>query len=167
MKGRKPQADAIRRGRKPYDELMEVKVADGTLVKPAEIENTPRLNEYWEMVVGNGKSYTEQDLPTIMHYISYLDMAEQLRGVLFDEQGRLQSVLGYGPMDEEGNCSKPVENPYFKQYQQAVQMCMKLAQELGATPLARARLGVTKAAEQSMTVDIGRKIRDLMKEEGF
>ena len=167
MKGRKPKQDAIRRGRQPFEELTPVQTSKHDLVKPEHILANPRLNQYWEIAVGDGHAYDEQDLPIILNYITYMDLADQLRDQLFDENGAIQTIMGYGPLDEEGMGGKVVESPYFKQYEKAVNMCLKLAQELGTTPMARARLGVTRAAEQSMNVDIGMKIREMMKAEGY
>ena len=55
MKGRKPQKNAIRRGRTPADviELQAVSVA-ASIAKPDEVIANPDLDALWDTVVGDG-----------------------------------------------------------------------------------------------------------------
>jgi phage terminase small subunit len=124
-----------------------------------------RLSKYWRQVVGDGRAYTEQDIPTITAYVTTLDMQDQLKAMLYTKDGNLKTCQGFGDEDEDGFMAVK-ESPYFNQYQKAVTLSLKLAQELGATPLSRARLGVTRATEQSMQADVAHKIRELMRQEG-
>jgi hypothetical protein len=159
-KGRRPQADAVRRGRTPATELEAVQRETGVakgLTVPHLVATDPHMSELWHQVVGDGRAYTDQDVPIIMAYITNLDMAEKLRQHLYGPDG-LETCLGLGPESEDG-FGRVQSSPYFDQYQKCVAQGLRLAQELGATPLSRSRLGVSRVTEQSMALDLGTRLR--------
>lgn len=155
MKGRKPKKDAIRRGRTPADvlELQAVPVR-ATVEKPDEVLANPDLDALWDTVVGDGAGYLPQDVPILAQLVYWMDVARTCRERMTGPDGRTLVTV-----DDTGRTS-----PYLAQMEKATNMVLRLSDQLGCTPLARARIGVTEAATQSMQVDIAARIRALMDE---
>ena len=155
MKGRKPQKDAIRRGRTPADvlELQAVPVL-AAVETPDEVLANPDLDALWETVVGDGAGYLPNDVPILTQLVYWLDVARTCRERMTGPDGRTLVTV-----DDTGGTS-----PYFTQMEKATSQILRLSDQLGATPLARARIGIAETATQSMQVDIAAKIRALMDE---
>lgn len=155
MKGRKPKKDAIRRGRTPADvlELQAVPVR-AAVEKPDEVIANPDLDALWDTVVGDGAGYLPQDVPILAQLVYWMDVARTCRERMTGPDGRTLVTV-----DDTGRTS-----PYLAQMEKATNMVLRLSDQLGCTPLARARIGVTEAATQSMQVDIAARIRALMDE---
>ena len=133
MKGRKPQKNAIRRGRTPAD-VMELRAEPaGALAKPDEVIANPDLDALWDTVVASGAGFAPADVPILTQLVYTVN-----------DTGRT--------------------SPYFTQMEKATAQILRLSDHLGATPLARARIGIAETATQSMQVDIAAKIRALMDE---
>ena len=166
MKGRKPQKDAIRRGRTPADvlELQAVPVR-AAVEKPDEVLANPDLDALWETVVGDGAGYLPQDVPILTQLVYWMDVARTCREAMTAPDGRtLMTVIGVGPKGPDGKHRDFRPNPYLAQMEKATAQILRLSDHLGATPLARARIGIAETATQSMQVDIAAKIRALMDE---
>lgn len=166
MKGRKPQKNAIRRGRTPADvlELQAVPVA-ASIAKPDEVIANPDLDALWDTVVGDGAGYLPQDVPILTQLVYWLDVARTCRAAMTAPDGRtLMTVIGVGPKGPDGKHRDYRPNPYFSQMEKATAQILRLSDQLGCTPLARARIGITETATQSMQVDIAARIRALMDE---
>lgn len=155
MKGRKPKKDAIRRGRTPADvlELQAVPVR-AAVEKPDEVLANPDLGALWNAVVGDGAGYLPQDVPILTQLVYWMDVARTCRERMTGPDGRTLVTV-----DDTGRTS-----PYFTQMEKATAQILRLSDHLGATPLARARIGIAETATQSMQVDIAAKIRALMDE---
>lgn len=155
MKGRKPKKDAIRRGRTPADvlELQAVPVR-AAVEKPDEVLANPDLDALWDTVVGDGAGFAPADVPILTQLVYWLDVARTCRERMTGPDGRTLVT-----MDDTGRTS-----PYFTQMEKATAQILRLSDHLGATPLARARIGIAETATQSMQVDIAAKIRALMDE---
>lgn len=155
MKGRKPQKNAIRRGRTPADvlELQAVPVA-ASIAKPDEVIANPDLDALWDTVVGDGGGYQPQDVPILTQLVYWLDVARTCRERMTGPDGRTLVTV-----NDTGRTS-----PYFTQMEKATAQILRLSDQLGCTPLARARIGITETATQSMQVDIAARIRALMDE---
>lgn len=159
MNGRKPDANAIRR-MKDGANISQARVVDGTaLAKPESVSSVPNLSELWDLFAGTGIAYRPEDAPLIEQMVFDLEIARQCREMCLDEMGNIRVVVGVGEPDEDGvyHASKP--NPYIKQMREATAEAMKIADQLGCTPLARARLGLTQAAGKAVAVSIAEQVR--------
>lgn len=165
MKGRKPQKNAIRRGRTPSDVLELAATPVGRLQKPDEVLANPDLDVLWDQVVGDGVGYQPQDVPVLTQLVYWMDVAQTCRQAMTAPDGRrLVTVIATGKPGPDGTYRDGKANPYFAQMERATNMILRLSDQLGCTPLARARIGIAETATQSMQVDIAAKIRALMDE---
>ena len=166
MRGRKPQANAIRRGGAQPGAIPVVAAPiEHGVTKPDEVIANPDLDAIWDTVVGSGAAYRQQDEPLLTQLVYWLDVARTCRAAMTAPDGRtLMTVVGVGPKGPDGRHRDFRPNPYLAQMEKATNMVLRLSDQLGCTPLARARIGVTEAATQSMQVDIAARIRALMDE---
>lgn len=162
MRGRKPDATAVRRGESaamliPQNNATTT-VADTVghgADKPAHIAANEQLSEMWDVCVGSGAAYEPQDVPTIAQYVTYMVLADECRRHLFKPDGTPMPMIE--EEDEYGNIiARP--NPYMKQMTEATNMALKLADELGLTRFARTRLGLAQATGQAITLSIAEQI---------
>lgn len=156
MKGRKPEAGAQRRGG-AGDRRLAKRIADPTAVvvssgpsMPPSVSSSQRRSEMWMQVVGDGSAYTEQDAPLLASFVTWMDAAEQIQYAMTNDDGGVLLMLDGKP------------SPYLKQLDIATKNMLKLADQLGCTPLARARLGLTEAAKNNLNVTIAERINRAM-----
>lgn len=151
MKGRPMEAGAIRRGRTPASELalveeVEVMAAnpalEGYAEKPPEVADNPSLSAMWDQVVGDGRAYKPQDVPLLELMVWWMAYGVE---VMFQD------------VEDEPSPSRRLRN-----LARATDYSLKLAEHFGATPMARARLGLTKAAAVSIGEDIRLKVIEAM-----
>lgn len=151
MKGRPMEVDAIRRGRTPATELALIENAevieanpalDGYAVKPSSIAEKPALDAMWDQVVGDGRAYKPQDVPLLTQMVYWMAVADEIMH-----------------QDEE---EEPSPTRRLRNLAKASDYSLKLAEHFGATPMARARLGLTKAAAVSIGEDIRLKVIEAM-----
>lgn len=159
MRGRKPAATAVRRGK---DAAMlapvvnaEATTLDSALPMPTSIAGNPRLSEMWQMTVGSGASFEPQDVPFLAQFVTDMVLVEECRRHMFKADGTPQPMLT--SIDEEGNVAI-TQNPYAKPMRDTMAEALKLADELGLTRFARTRLGLAQAAGQAITVSIAEQI---------
>lgn len=168
MKGRKPDANAIKRIDQPKP--VQATLVDGSPHPPA-VEKPPTVamsetqSAIWDLTVGTGACFEERDTPLLEQLVFLLDVAREARARTVDKDGRPILMVGKGPVDEvTGEYLDYAPNPYIKQAEDATNNALKLADQLGCTPLARARLGLAqsmdKAAKISIAEQIDRAIRD-------
>lgn len=154
MKGRKPQANAIRRG---GQEVQRVQAA--IVDKPISVMAVPNMSDMWDVIVGSGLAYKPEDAPMLEQLVFDLELARQCRDKCIDELGNIRAMVGKGEPDPvTGEYLDMAPNPYIKQMREAVSEAMKLADQLGCTPLARARLGLTQAAGKALTLSIAEQV---------
>ena len=160
MRGRKPVANAIRRG----GGAQIIQPADAEVVdKPISVMAVPNMSAMWDMFVGSGLSYKPEDAPFLEQLVFNLELARQCRDKCIDERGNIMVMVGCGEPDENGNYLESKPNPYLKQMREAMAEAMKLSDQLGCTPLARARLGLTQAAGKAVTLSIADQIDSAIK----
>lgn len=160
MKGRKPVKDAIRRGGRAL--VLEPEIVD-TIQKPDEVLANPDMSDLWDQVVRSGLGFKEQDIPFLVQYVFYLNIARTCRAQLTAPDGRsVLLTMGVGEKNPDGTYNKYIPNPLLKQLDHATTQILKLADQLGTSPLARARLGITETAQKSMQVDIVAKMNELL-----
>lgn len=157
--GRMPNALAENRA-KDHVDLTAVVVGQGARAQMTpRICASPDLQELWLMTVGDGTDYTAAQAPIIEQYVLNLAMIEECTRHLVDENGKVHLFAE----DEDGNIIFK-ENPYSKRYDKLMQTNFKLATELGLTPMARARLGLTKANTNAINISIADVVRKAMAE---
>lgn len=168
MKGRKPDAKAVRRKRAPAVVKAEIiEPRQQGIAKPAEVLSNPDLSATWDTIVGDGIAYKEQDVPLLVQLVYWHDVLRTCRERMTGPDGRtLMTVIGVGEKGPDGKHKRSAPNPYFKQMAEATSQIMRLSDQLGCTPLSRARIGITETATQSMQVDIAQRIRQVMAERG-
>lgn len=157
MKGRKPVAGAQRRG--GADDTCLAKVSsdvptvssDAVLVEsmqaPPSISTSERRMELWNQIVGDGSAYREQDTALLSSFVVWMDTAEQIQYAMTNEQGGVLLMVDGKP------------SPYLRQLDLATKNILKIADQLGCTPLARARLGLTEAARNNMNITIAERVK--------
>lgn len=155
MKGRKPDALAVRRG----DPRGVAQVGLSALDKPISVMAVPNMSDLWDLFAGSGLAYKPEDAPMLEQLVFDLELARQCRDKCIDETGSIRAMVGCGDPDPDtGEYLDMRPNPYLKQMREAVAEAMKIADQLGCTPLARARLGLTQAAGQAVTLSIAEQI---------
>lgn len=155
MRGRKPKAGAQRRGG-VNDRALSVPMSgapveadayttDGPAMPPSVSDHEHRV-DMWRSLCGDGSAYRPEDAPLVSAFVVWSDVAEQIQsGMTNDDGGVALTVDG-----------KP--SPYLRQLDLATKNILKLADQLGCTPLARARLGLTEAATNNINVSIADRI---------
>ena len=166
MKGRKPQAKAIRRKEGPQAVKAEIiEPARQGVAKPAEVLANPDLSATWDTIVGDGLAYRQQDEPLLVQLVYWHDVLRTCRERMTGPDGRtLMTVIGVGEKGPDGKHKRSAPNPYFKQMSDATAQSPRLSAQLGCTPIARARIGIAETATASMQVDIAQRIRQIVAE---
>lgn len=156
MRGRKPDALAVRRGGTTADVIANVQVVeDSALVKPERVAIDPYMSEAWDTMVGTGAAFEPCDSPMLEQLIFQIRIVEDCRAHLFDAEGNVRTVVK--EETDMGDILIKV-NPYLKIMNDAERSVMKLSQELGLTRFARARLGLTQAMGQAAQLSIAEQI---------
>lgn len=171
MRGRKPDTNAARRAKDKVDLAAATKIAAPVIseasiieptgpVKPPEIAANENLSALWDLYAGDSLSYRPEDGPIIAQMVFELETARQCRQNCMDDYGVIHAVVGRGEPDPvTGMYPDSVVNPWYKAMGEAQQRALKLADQLGATPLARARLGLTQAAGAAVAVSIADQVK--------
>lgn len=172
MRGRKPDAKAVRRsdGGEAVSSAISatttaaVEVQAGALSMPPSVAAHPHMAELWTSMVGRGLAYDERDAAMVEQMVFDLEMVDQCRRRVMGEDGQMRMLIPVGEPDPDtGEYEKYVPNPYIKQMREATAESLKLADQLGLTPLARARLGLTQAAGKAVTLSIAEQIDAAMR----
>ncbi|WP_307739798.1 P27 family phage terminase small subunit [uncultured Parolsenella sp.] len=162
-RGRKPDALAVRRGGSTADAAVAEPVgavvaapADG-VAKPPSVSASGSMSALWDQLVGTGRAFKPQDAPYLEQLVFDLETVRQCRDNLLDADGNVRVLVGRGEPLEDGTYLDYRESPYLAVMDKAASRAMKLADALGLTPLARARLGLTQASAVA-TVSIADQI---------
>lgn len=162
-RGRKPDALAVRRSRTSPSPVEVEVVPAGAARKPELVAANANLSEMWDVLVGDGAAYTESDVPILTSYVYWFEIAHELEARML--QGG--SVCTIDVVEEPDGSLSAASSIAFKQYEKAVSMCLKLANELGGTPIARARLGIAQGIEESVTNNIRDSIVRAVEQMGY
>ncbi len=159
MRGRKPDATAVRRGEKaamlvPVGQS-RAEIVDAGCQKPADVLANTRLSDMWDMCIGSGAAFESQDVPFISQFVTDMVLIEECRRHMFKADGTPQPMIT--EVDDEGNVLIS-PNPYAKVMRETMAEALKLADELGLTRFARTRLGLAQAAGQAITLTIAEQI---------
>lgn len=156
MRGRKPQAIAVRRGGAEGVVIeADASAVDG-ITKPANISSVPSMSRTWDAIVGHGYGYRECDVPFIAQLVFNVEVANQAFEKCMGEDGSLKLMVPKYNRDGEVCGERP--NPYIKQANDSAAQALKLADQLGCTPLARARLGLTQNMAGAVQLSIAQQI---------
>lgn len=156
MRGRKPDALAVRRGGTTADIIANAQVVEeSALVKPERVAIDPYMDEMWDTMIGTGAAFEPCDSPMLEQLIFQIRIVEDCRAHLFDAEGNVRTVVK--EETDMGDILIKV-NPYLKIMNDAEKSVMKLSQELGLTRFARARLGLTQAMGQAAQLSIAEQI---------
>lgn len=160
-RGRKPDALAVRREKDHVDVAAEV-IGNGC-EKPMGVACNNRLSRIWDDTIGSGMAFTPSDAPILEQFVFDLALAEECRCHMFDESGTPAPFIT--ATDDDGN-TRLIDNPYYKKMREVSADVLKLAGELGLTPIARARLGLTQASAKAVNISIAETIRKAMERQG-
>lgn len=169
MKGRKPKANAARRGGSNSDgaEIIEVKARTKEelaeagipgIEKPADIAASPSMSHTWDAIVGRGLVFQACDAPFVSQLVHNVEVANQAWAKCTEPDGSMKLVIGRGEPDENGEYTDYKPNPYIKIANDAAALALRLADQMGCTPLARARLGLTEALGTATNISIAKQI---------
>ena len=162
MRGRKPQADAIRRGLS--DTLM---VAEQTgksygLTIPDDIAADPIQSRFWNWIVPEVNHYTEQDIPQLRELVMW-------HAVFENASAAIAANDGSGAIEIFGEDGR--KHPAISVMKEASGEIRALSDHLGLSPLARSRIGLfqTTAAKSAaetaaMFMDMGKAYPELAAE---
>lgn len=160
MRGRKPQASAVRRGGNGVSVAAATPV-EASVLFPAHAEPTPmvledeRLTSIWRDMFGDGSAYHPSDSYIMEQLVYWTAVGE--RCMELAKPGAHVQVVG---VTDSGNL-RPSE--YLKQLRTATDMVLKLSDQLGCTPLSRARIGIAGAAAASAKLSIMEQVDQIMK----
>lgn len=165
---RKPDSRAVRRARDHAEiaQTSRAEIVERGISKPPMVAASDNLSELWDLFVGSGIAYKPEDAPLIEQMVFDLELARQCRERCVDESGRIIAIVGCGEPDENGVYADSKPNPWLKQMREATAEAMRIADQMGCTPLARARLGLTQAAGAAVTLSIGDAIDAALKRVG-
>ena len=167
MRGRKKEPGAVRNGRDPATELTRAVVVpaqQAPVVKPRHIARSPELSETWDELIGDGSAFEIQDTPLLESWVFWATTQRQLEAQMLNAKDRSTIETCVEVVDKDGNPAGFKTSPLFQQHKQATDMNLKLSEHFGASPLARARLGLTRAATASIGEDIRLKVLKALEE---
>ena len=94
MRGRKPDALAVRRGASTADisTTTAVTMGEGALVKPESVSLDPYQSEVWDTLVGTGAAFKEADSPMLQSLVFNIAIVEDCRKHIYDEGGAMRGI---------------------------------------------------------------------------
>lgn len=156
MRGRKPKAAAARRG---GSACSGIEARGGHARMTPFVASVPALAETWVTLFGDGSAFQPCDEPVMESLAWWTQALRQLQEGMTYEDGSIDT-LEHVEGDDGLVRSRP--RPTFAQAKQATDMVAKLSDQLGISPLGRARMGVAQAAAGSAALDISRRIAEAM-----
>lgn len=136
MRGRKPQANAVRRGLTDALAVQGDSSADLGVKMPADIAADPLQSAIWELVVPEFNHFSEQDLPQLRELVMWHSIFEQARQAVTMDDGTGRIAI----FSEDGK-----KHPALAVMKEASAEVRALSDHLGVSPLARSRLGLMEA----------------------
>lgn len=162
MKGRKPEADAVRRGIVPTKPQILTKPIkeQNTLAMPQSVAENPLMCAAWEMLVGESTHYTQADIPLLEQACFYYSVMRQCIGNTIAEDGTITTKVGR--IGEDGAVLPETlkTHPDIKVAQSMGAALQRTLAELGATPLARQRMGLMEAVTHSTQAEMFARVRE-------
>lgn len=154
-RGRKPKADAIRRGgHGPATPAELVAVPIGGMEpagpeKPANVARNPTMSECWDRMVAKSGLLGEEDVPLLEAYCFWYAVLRQAESSVVRPDGAVATVHAAIGEDGEVDYTTAIPNPDLKTAEKATAMLRQLGDALAMTPTARIRSGLMRAMTAS------------------
>ena len=151
MRGRKPDANAVRRGVHDSYELATVTEHRG-VVMPEDIAADPVRSEIWGWIAPPVNNFCEQDIPNLKLLVYWHAVAAQAQAVLTSPRGdgaiAIMERIGTKPFSMPDGSEAPLrrKNPALQVLKEASAEIRALSDMLGLSPLARSRIGLINAS---------------------
>lgn len=153
-RGRKPDPNAIRRGGvRPAIQYVNARPVAG-IAKPERISANPTMSACWDALVGSSLDYCSQDVPLLEAYCFWYAVLMQAEAQVVTEDGEVITLCGEQGPDGLVPPESMRANPDIRTAAQASNMLRLLATDLQATPAARDRAGLVRAATRSTSADL-------------
>lgn len=157
VKGRRPDANAIRRGGvKPDVQPVEASIV-GRIQKPDHIAANPTMSRCWDVLVAGSPAFQPMDAPLLEAYCLWYAILRQAESQTVTPDGRVITLYGEKGADGKVLPTTVKANPDIRTAQQATNMLRQLAVELQTTPAARDRAGLVQAMTRSTQADVVKK----------
>lgn len=161
-KGRKPKANAQRRGgAKPAPIELIAQVDDAQIIeservrKPEHIAANPIQSACWDTLVGASPNFDDCDVPLLEAYCYWYAVLRQSESQTITEDGKVMTLDGQYSAD--GVLTRTIVNPSINTAEKATNMLRQLGDVLNLTPTARDRAGLMRAMTKSTQADVVRK----------
>lgn len=166
-RGRKPKADAQRRGgATPVQAVVLAAETAGTgmverkpVEKPAYMGGNELMSECWDALVGASPNFEQCDVPLLESYCFWYSVLRQAMANTLTDEGVITLV---GKVDDEGYAipGTASPNPDLRNAEKATQMLRQLGDALNLSPTARDRAGLMRAMTKSTQADVVKKTLD-------
>lgn len=135
-------------------------------MKPRHVIESAVLSDIWDELVGDGSAYEAQDAPLLESWVFWTATKRQLEVQMLRGQDKsvIETCVVKGDAGDDGAPVGFTTSPLFRQYKQATDMELKLADHFGASLLSRERLGLARAATASIGADIRLKVLKALEE---
>lgn len=114
---------------------------------PANVSADISLSEIWESLAGDGSTFTPAEGMGLELMTYWLRIARECYDAVDDGQGAPLKIMDV-TIDGE-----LIDSKYMKLMDTATKNYMKLAEQMGVTPLARARLNLTETTAKGVAID--------------
>lgn len=165
VKGRKPDAKAVRRKHAPPQPESVNLVAEiappSKLSVPEFVAENATMRTCWNEIVGDGYQYTDADVPQLEQLCYWYAVYRQCVANTVLPNGMVVTKMGRKTEDGEFDPMSTKAHPDIKTAKEASGMFRTLAAELGVSPLARQKMGLMEAVTHSTQADLVRKTEDL------
>lgn len=157
MKGRKPKADAIRRGGRNPLHVAAEPVEARTLQAPPLVAGNPTMLACWELIVGDSPIFQPSDIPQLEAYCYWYAVLQQCEQQTITADGRVVTMFARKDADGRNDPNSIRANPDIRTAEKATAMLRLLGGELNLTPTGRARAGLVEAMTRSTQADVIKK----------
>ena len=153
-RGRKPKADAQRRGGL-VPRIQEAVAVDASPVeKPPHIAANPTMSACWDMLFAHTSHHAPEDVPLMDAYCYWYSVYLQACNQTITPDGRVVTLYGEKKQDGTTNPATVRVNPDINPAKKATEMMMRLASVLEISPESRARAGLVSALTKSTQADV-------------
>lgn len=157
MKGRKPKADAVRRG---LSDSYAIQAADGGsrgVAMPADIAADPVQSAIWAWVAPPVNNFADADVPNLRLLVYWHAVAAQAQQAMHSADGTVNifDKVGVKPYKTPDGREIPLvrKNPALQVMKEASAEIRALSDMLGLSPLARSRIGLMDATTVKTAAD--------------
>ena len=159
-RGRKPEANAQRRGGHEPVQVLNASVDPGypVLAKPISVSMNPVMSECWDVLIGNAPCFDERDIPLLESYCFWYAVFCEASQSMMTLDGRVSTTVEkVDPETLEPMPGEAKPNPNLRTAEKATEMLRKLGDALNISPTARVRAGLMQAMTVSTVEDLARR----------